>query len=66
MPRAGWSGMASGEHGSPAPLEMSAPPVFIKKGGWHRVGSMSGIVETANGPFSLVDWRYEKNLAGPG
>jgi len=45
---------------------MSAPPVFIKKGGWHRVGSMSGIVETANGPFSLVVWRYEKNLAGPG
>jgi len=38
---------------------------FYEKNGWHRVGSMTSILETASGPFSLVVWRYEKNLAGP-
>jgi ribosomal protein S18 acetylase RimI-like enzyme len=30
---------------------------FYEKSGWHRVGSMTSILETANGPC------YEKNLA---
>ena len=39
---------------------------FYEKSGWHRVGSMTSILATANGPFSLAVWRYEENLAGPG
>ena len=39
---------------------------FYEKNGWRRVGNMSSILETANGPFSLVVWRYEKDLARPG
>src|SRR5262245_21801801 len=38
---------------------------FYEKSGWHRVGTMTSVLETAAGPFSLVVWRYEKNLAGP-
>ena len=39
---------------------------FYEKSGWHRVGSMTSILATANGPFSLAVWRYEENLPGPG
>ena len=39
---------------------------FYEKSGWHRVGNMTSILETASGPFSLQVWRYEKVLLDAG
>jgi len=35
---------------------------FYEKSGWHRVGNMISVLQTAEGPFSLEVWRYEKVL----
>jgi len=35
---------------------------FYEKRGWRRVGNMIHCAETANGPFALEVWRYEKTL----
>lgn len=41
---------------------------FYEKNGWRRVGTMVSELQTAEGPFPLEVWRYEKvlkaNLAG--
>ena len=39
---------------------------FYEKSGWRRVGTMVSELQTAEGPFPLEVWRYEKALrAGP-
>src|SRR5262245_62170866 len=38
---------------------------FYEKNGWRRVGNMTSVLETAEGPFALEVWRYEKVLARP-
>jgi len=38
---------------------------FYEKSGWQRAGSMISILQTAEGPFQLEVWRYEKVLARP-
>lgn len=38
---------------------------FYEKCGWHRVGTIANVVETAEGPFPLDVWRYEKSLTLP-
>lgn len=35
---------------------------FYEKSGWRRVGNMISVLKTAEGPFSLEVWRYEKVL----
>jgi ribosomal protein S18 acetylase RimI-like enzyme len=35
---------------------------FYEKCGWHRAGIMVNYAETADGPFPLEVWRYEKSL----
>jgi ribosomal protein S18 acetylase RimI-like enzyme len=35
---------------------------FYQKRGWHRVGTMINLAETASGTFALEVWRYEKSL----
>ena len=35
---------------------------FYEKSGWRRVGNMVSVLETAEGPFALEVWRYEKVL----
>jgi ribosomal protein S18 acetylase RimI-like enzyme len=37
---------------------------FYEKCGWYRVGLMVNYAETADGPFPLEVWRYEKVLRG--
>ena len=39
---------------------------FYEKSGWRRVGTMVSDLQTAEGPFPLEVWRYEKDLAGHG
>jgi hypothetical protein len=36
---------------------------FYEKSGWRRIGTMVSRLDTANGPFDLGVWRYEKRLA---
>jgi ribosomal protein S18 acetylase RimI-like enzyme len=38
---------------------------FYEKSGWHRTGTDVIEVETAEGPFPLEIWRYEKPLTKP-
>jgi ribosomal protein S18 acetylase RimI-like enzyme len=38
---------------------------FYENSGWRRVGNMISVLETAEGPFSLEVWRYEKILVRP-
>jgi GNAT superfamily N-acetyltransferase len=35
---------------------------FYEKCGWHRAGTMTNRADTAEGPFLLDTWRYEKEL----
>jgi RimJ/RimL family protein N-acetyltransferase len=35
---------------------------FYEKCGWRRTGTVTGILETADGGFPLDVWRYEKLL----
>ena len=35
---------------------------FYEKCGWHRTGTMISHLRTAEGPFDLEVWRYEKSL----
>jgi len=41
---------------------------FYEKCGWHRAATMISRLDTIEGPFELVVWRYEKRLgaADPG
>jgi ribosomal protein S18 acetylase RimI-like enzyme len=36
---------------------------FYEKSGWRRTGTIVSRLDTANGPFDLEVWRYEKRLA---
>lgn len=36
---------------------------FYEKSGWHRGATVVNPAETANGPFPVQVWRYEKRLA---
>lgn len=36
---------------------------FYEKRGWRRVGTMTNVLDTIEGKFELVTWRYEKALA---
>jgi len=38
---------------------------FYEKCGWRRVGTMVTFAETANDPFPVEVWRYEKSLTSP-
>jgi GNAT superfamily N-acetyltransferase len=38
---------------------------FYERSGWRRVGNMISVLLTAEGPFQLEVWRYEKILARP-
>jgi GNAT superfamily N-acetyltransferase len=38
---------------------------FYEKCGWYRTGNMINYAETADGPFPLEVWRYEKTLRRP-
>jgi GNAT superfamily N-acetyltransferase len=38
---------------------------FYEKCGWRRVGTMISELQTAEGPFPLEVWRYEKDLGTP-
>ena len=38
---------------------------FYERSGWRRVGNMISVLLTAEGPFPLEVWRYEKILARP-
>ena len=35
---------------------------FYEKRGWQRVGTMTNELDTPEGTFELVTWRYEKTL----
>lgn len=37
---------------------------FYEKSGWYLARTMVSRLDTADGPFDLEVWRYEKNLAG--
>lgn len=37
---------------------------FYEKSGWRRTGTFVNRLDTAQGPFDLEVWRYEKRLAG--
>jgi GNAT superfamily N-acetyltransferase len=39
---------------------------FYEKSGWQRSGTVVSRLETADGPFEIPVWRYEKNLAPAG
>lgn len=36
---------------------------FYEKHGWRRAGTVVSRLDTANGPFDLEIWRYEKQMA---
>ena len=38
---------------------------FYEKSGWRRAGNMIIVLQTAEGPYQLEVWRYEKILAPP-